>query len=89
MAKVIVPEGSGAPRIRNFDAVTAFDPSGRVLYTKKVSGTWVLGTEEDGTRKLFHYAAVQQQRFARSYESAFWLVLGIWLAKVLERFAQF
>lgn len=87
---MIIPEGSGAPRIRNFDSVTTFDPSGRVLHTKKVAGTWVLGTEEDGTRQLFHYAAAQKQRFAPSwYEPAFWLMLGIWFAQVLERLAQF
>lgn len=89
MAKVIVPEGSGAPRIRNFDSVTAFDPRGRVLYTKKVSGTWVLGTEEDGTRTLFQYPTAQQQRSAPSwYGPAFWLMLGVWIARILEGLAQ-
>jgi hypothetical protein len=40
MARLIIPEGSGAPRVRNFDTVTEYDENNEPIYSQDVDGMW-------------------------------------------------
>lgn len=80
MARLLIPtpDGQGEPVWRNFVWLTLYDPKGRLLYRKKITGTLVLENKSDG-RQLSHYASP-----AGWYSTpVFWAVIGIIANKVI------
>lgn len=87
MAKLVIPnDGNESPTIRNFDEYVVFDPSGRTEYRRKVAGTWVL-TRSGDVRQLVHYFGLRASLERASFWTLFWLLLGVWITLVIQRFS--
>ncbi len=83
MAKILIPQGGDQPpMVRNFDEFTVIGPSGRVLYSKKAHGTWVLG-QENGVQKLTKHWSRGNRNDGQDLIPMCWMLFGAWMMALI------